>query len=181
MRILIPKNALVTQRPFAIVLLLVTTPLAPTWAQPPAGRPEVERLGFLVGEFAGTVRFAPPGAPAQTGPMTFRGEWDLDGWIVRARYEQRLGTSPAVGGLLIFRWRPRDSTYAFEGYANTPMDPHRLTGRWEGRLIFEGGMGNARFREVWQARGSDTLITAMEFERDGRWTPVSEAVLVRKP
>lgn len=112
--------------------------------------------------------------------MTFRAEWDLDGWIVRARYEQRLGATPAVGGLLIFRWRPRDSTYAFEGYANSPMDPHRLTGRWEDRLIFEGSIGTARIREIWQPCGSDTLITAMEFEQAGRWIPVSEAVLVRK-
>lgn len=145
--------------------------------------PETERLRFLVGTFEGPVTFSPPGAPARAGTMRFEGVWDLDGWLIRANYEQRFGASPAVRGLLVFRWRPRDSTYAFEGYANAPMDPHRLAGRWEeGRLVVEGGMGGTAFREIWEPRGpgADTLVTAMEFRQGDRWVRGSEAVLVRR-
>lgn len=112
--------------------------------------------------------------------MTFRGEWDLDGAILKANYEQKLSGSPAVSGHLIFRWRPRDSTYAFEAYANTPMEPHRLTGRWEGRLIFDGKMGAYEFREIWEPRGADTLVTGMETKQRDRWIRVSESVLLRR-
>jgi hypothetical protein len=113
--------------------------------------------------------------------MSFRAEWDLDGAIVKANYEQLLSGGPPVSGHLIFRWRPRDSTYAFEGYANAPMDPHRLTGRWDGRLVFEGAMGGTAFREIWEPRGTDTLVTAMEMKQGDRWIRVSESVLTRTP
>ena len=144
--------------------------------------PELDRLAFLAGTFDGTSRFAPPGAASQTGTMVFRGEWDLDGAILKANYEQRLG-GRVVSGHLIFRWRPRDSTYAFEGYANTLMDPHRLSGRWEaggeGRLVFEGTMGQYAFREIWEPRGRDTLVTAMEAKQGEQWVRISESVLTR--
>ncbi len=142
--------------------------------------PELGRLSMLVGTFEGEVRYSPPGMNPQVGRMTYHGVWDLDGWLVRSRYDQVIGNKPAVGGLLIIRWRPRDSTYAFEGYANTPMEPHRLTGRWEDGLVFEGTAGGAMYRERWQPRGADTLVNAMEFQRNGEWMKVSEAILVRK-
>lgn len=149
-------------------------------AQAPSRTAEVERLGLLVGTFEGAVRYAPPGAAPQTGRMTYRGEWDLDGWIVRSRYDQKIGNTPGISGLLIFRWRPKDSTYAFEAYANTPMEPHRLEGRWDNGLVFEGKMMGMPLRERWQARGTDTLVTSLEFQENGRWSSVSEAVLIRK-
>ena len=141
--------------------------------------PELERLSMLVGTFEGEVRYSPPGMTAQTGRMSYQGVWDLDGWLVRSRYDQVLGNKPPVGGLLIFRWRPKDSTYAFEGYANTPMEPHRLTGRWEDGLVFEGKAGNAAYRERWQRRGAATQVTSMEFLQTSAWLKVSEAILVR--
>jgi hypothetical protein len=155
--------------------------IGPLMAQHATRGPEVERLGFLVGDFEGELRSTAPGSPPQTGRMTFHGEWDLDGWIVQSNYEQKLGNAAPVKGHLIFRWRPRDSTYAFEGYANTPMEPHHLTGRWDASLIYEGTMGGIRFREIWKPQGPDTLVTRMEFQEGERWTAVSEAVLVRRP
>lgn len=142
--------------------------------------PEVERLSLLVGTFEGEVLYSPPGAPAQVGRMTYQGEWDLDGWIVRSRYEQRIGKAPTISGLLIYRWRPSDSTYAFEAYANTPMEPHRLNGTWTDGLVFEGRMMGMPLRERWQARGADTLVTSMEFEQNGIWARVSQAILIRR-
>ncbi len=155
----------------------------PLDAQRHAQRPAVERLGFLVGTFEGEARVTAPGAPTRTGRMSYRGEWDLDGAIVKANYEQRFASGPVVSGHLVFRWRPQDSTYAFEGYANALMDPHRLKGGWggDGRLVFEGAMAGTAFREFWQARGPDTLVTGMEFQQGDRWIPVSENILVRKP
>lgn len=161
-----------------VVAALLVADATPT--QVPRRGAEVERLAFLVGTFEGEVRYAPPGAAPQTGRMTYRGEWDLDGWIVRSRYDQKMGNTRGISGLLIFRWRPKDSIYAFEGYANTPMEPHRLEGRWVDGLIFEGTMMGTPLRERWHARGGDTLVNTMEFERDGHWTKVSEALLVRQ-
>ena len=145
-----------------------------------ARRPELERLSMLVGTFEGEVRYSPPGMPPAFGRMTYTGVWDLDGLIVRSRYDQKMDNRPTIGGLLIFRWRPRDSTYAFEGYANTPMEPHRLTGRWEDGLVYEGSSGGAVYRERWQRRGADTLVNTMEFQRNGDWIRVTEAILIRR-
>ena len=164
----------------AIALLLASAVLAQTASAQATRGLELERLSMLVGTFEGHVRYAPPGMNAQVGRMTYHGVWDLDGWLVRSRYEQVMGNTPAVGGLLIFRWRPKESTYAFEGYANTPMEPHRLAGRWEDGLVFEGKAGGAVYRERWQRRGADTLVNSMEFQRNGEWTKVSEAILLRK-
>ena len=164
-----------------VMLATIVVAIVPGLMSPQSTRgPEVERLSALVGTFEGDVRYAPPGMPAQVGRMTYRGEWDLDGWIIRSRYDQVFGTKPSVGGLLIFRWRPKDSTYAFEGYANTPMEPHRLSGRWDDGLVFDGKAGGATYRERWQRRGADTLVNTMEFQRNGEWIKVSEAVLLRK-
>jgi hypothetical protein len=163
-----------------IALSLASAVLIETASAQATRGPELERLSMLVGTFEGEVRYSPPGMNPQVGRMTYHGAWDLDGWLVRSRYDQVIGNRPAVGGLLIFRWRPKDSTYAFEGYANTPMEPHRLTGRWEDGLVFEGTAGSAMYRERWQLRGADTLVNAMEFRRNGEWIKVSEAILVRK-
>jgi hypothetical protein len=97
-----------------------------------------------------------------------------------SRYSQSYEGRASISGLLIFRWRPRDSTYAFEGYANAAMDPHRLAGRWERGLVFEGSAFGMPTRESWRARGTDTLVNAMEFMQDGSWIKTSEAVLVRR-
>ena len=169
---------------FRILSLAAVVAVVPLFALPAQSRgrgPAVLQLGFLVGSFEGESRFTPPGAAAKTGRMTFRAEWDLDSAIVKANYEQKIAGSPVVSGHLIFRWRPRDSTYAFEGYANALMDPHRLSGKWEGRLVFEGSMGGMAFREIWEPRGPDTLVTAMEMKQGERWIQVSESVLLRKP
>ena len=163
-----------------IALSLASAVLVATASAQATRGPDLERLSMLVGTFEGNVRYSPPGMSAQVGRMTYQGAWDLDGLIVRSRYDQVMGTRPTVGGLLIFRWRSKDSTYAFEGYANTPMEPHRLTGRWEDGLVFEGNAGGALYRERWQPRGADTLVNAMEFQRNGEWMKVSEAILVRK-
>ena len=163
-----------------IALLLASAGLAETASAQVTRGPELERLSMVVGTFEGEVRYSPPGMITQVGRMTYRGVWDLDGWLVRSRYDQVMGNKPAVGGLLIFRWRPKDSTYAFEGYANTPIEPHRLTGRWEDGLLFEGKAGGAVYRERWQRRGADTLVNSMEFQQKGEWTKVSEAILLRK-
>ena len=166
--------------PRLVIATIVAASLARlTQAQASPG-PDVERLSMLVGTFEGELRYSPPGAAAQTGRMTYHGAWDLDGWIVRSRYDQVIGTRPAVGGLLIFRWRPKDSRYAFEGYANTPMEPHRLSGRWDDGLAFEGTAGGSVYRERWQSRGADTLVNTMEFQRNGEWVKVSQAVLIRR-
>lgn len=163
-----------------IVVALTAAALATTTSAQTARGPEIERLSMLVGRFEGEVRYSPPGMQAQTGRMTYEGVWDLDGSLVHSRYDQKMGNRPTVAGLLIFRWRPKDSTYAFEGYANTPMEPHRLTGRWEDALVFEGNAGGAVYRERWQRLGADTLVNSMEFQRNGAWTMVSEAILLRK-
>ena len=163
-----------------IALTLASATLAGMATAQTTRGPDVERLSMLVGTFEGEVRYSPPGMQAQTGRMKYEGVWDLDGWIVRSRYDQVMGNRPAVGGLLIFRWRQKDSTYAFEGYANTPMEPHRLTGRWADGLVFEGNAGGAVYRERWHRRDADTLVNTMEFQRNGEWTRVSEAILLRK-
>lgn len=169
-----------TRKILSLTVALVSFAASAAPAQHHNQRPEAQRLNFLVGSFEGESRFSPPGGVAQFGRMSFRAEWDLDGAIVKANYEQRLSGAPQVSGHLIFRWRPKDSTYAFEGYANTLMEPHHLTGTWDGKLIFEGTMGAVAFREIWEPHGTDTLVTAMEAKQGERWIRVSESVLLRK-
>jgi hypothetical protein len=46
--------------------------------------------------------------------------------------------------------------------------------------VFQGNAGGAVYRERWQRLGADTLVNSMEFQQNGAWTRVSEAILLRK-
>ena len=163
-----------------LVLWLVAAPFAS--AQPARSQPiERARLGFLVGEFQGEVQLFPgEGAPTITAPMHYRGAWELDSAWVVARYEQSPG-GRTLRGMLLYTWEAKPGRYLFYGVANAPMEPTRMTGTMQGtRLVFEAGSGSSpTYREIWEPAGTDTLITSLEYQRDGRWVTGTRAVLIR--
>jgi hypothetical protein len=61
------------------------------------------------------------------------------------------------------------------------MDANKMRGRLDGAtLVFETDTtGRLAYRETWAPAGTDTLITALSYKRDGTWVVGSRAVLVR--
>lgn len=165
------------------VLMLFCGTISAATAQGPGRRSaELDRLGFLVGDFRGEVQyFVSDTAPPLKGTMNFRAAWELDSAWVVARYEQS-SRGPTLRGLLLYTHDRRLGRYLFYGVPNTPMDPSRMTGSLQGaQLVFETEAGRSpAYRETWELHG-DTLVTTLSYQRAGQWVLGSRAAMGRQP
>ena len=162
-----------------ISTLFFGTTLAASAQRPPRAA-ELDRLGFLVGEFRGEVEFQVPGSPPAKAPMNYRAAWELDSAWVVAHYDQSPRNVP-LRGMLLYTWDLPKRHYLFYGLANAPMEPSAMRGSFEGaRLVFVGDTTKTpAYRETWEPQGPDTLVTTLAYRRQGEWVVGSRAVLVR--
>jgi hypothetical protein len=165
------------------MLILGAASIALAQGRPARRAPELDRLGFLTGTYAGEVQLFPgDSAPPTVGRMSYTAAWELDSSWVLAHYELSTGAA-TLRGILQFTWVARPGHYVFYGFANAPMEPTRMTGTMDSaRLVFETPAGGTlAYRETWEAVGGDTLRTMLEYRRGERWILGSRAVLVRNP
>ena len=164
-----------------LVLAAATTLPISADAQQRQRSPELDRLSSLIGHFEGEVRIEQPEREPIVGRMRYTAQWELDSAWVVARYEQTL-MGRTTSGLLMYSWDAALREYLFYGFANNPMQPHRLRGSFEGNvLVFKSdSVTGVRYRESWHPVGRDTLVTTLMAMQGTLWVTGPRTVLVRR-
>jgi hypothetical protein len=147
----------------------------------PHPEPEHQRLEPLSGLWKGEEWWHPsPLHPdgRKAGSRT-TGRIELDGFALIQNYEQLDGKEVVYRSHSILRWDKAAEEYVLHAYDNHGNHQVYKGGFDDGRFTLEGEGPAGQARSTFQVREGSTILLYEILQKEGRWSPLMEAIYTR--